>query len=79
MKLLIKIFVESKKVFPYLIIIILYFFIINLEQIIGQNSFREINNIDGDLETVIRENQIVDEAKSKNSKRISIQVVPFKE
>ena len=77
MKNLPKLLKEVREIFPYLFIIIIYFFLINLDTIRINKKSRMINIIDSDLETSGNIDSNGSDASVTHSGRISIPVLPF--
>ena len=77
MKDLLHIFSKIKQLIPYLILIILYFLIINLEAIRDKKNYNNINEIDSDIKSSQNNKKIVNESKLIDSQRMLIPVFPY--
>ena len=73
-----EVFQKIRNLFPYLIIIIIYFLIINVEAIKNKNNERRINNIDSDLKKRDKNNSYSNISIQDDSKLIAIPIIPFK-
>ena len=68
---------KSKDILPYFVIIIIYFFLISLENIKDKKRFYKINTTDNDLSTSVDEGNRVEDSSIVKNKRMSIPVLPF--
>ena len=66
-----------KNIFPYFMIIIIYFLLINLESLTNQKNNRKINHKDNDLINTMDHEKIKNKSITIDTKRISIPVIPF--
>ena len=73
-----EVFQKIRNLCPYLIIIIIYFLIINVEAIKNKNNERRINNIDSDLKKRDKNNSYSNISIQDDSKLIAIPIIPFK-
>ena len=68
-------FLSIKSLFPYLLLILIYFFFINIEARNGRNNY-EKNNVFSKQEKDLTDHKAV---ITDNNTRISIPVIPFNE
>ena len=78
MKNLLGFTIGVREIFPYFMIIIIYFLIINLEDIRTQKNQLRINQLDNDLDIGSDNSDKANHTTSTVSKRIPITVLPFK-
>ena len=68
---------RTRKLFPYLTIILFYFIIINLEAILDESKRGLRKSRDKDSQTLNDTKLNINQSTNNHSKRISIPVLPF--